>query len=376
MGKKKLLVIPHTAPTQVLVTRGEALAYGLAQDFDVYLLAWHPEDFNQTSIAKRAFSKLRGVLCRQKLEPKGNITVVHTPLIYVRRAGTEALRSINTAIVNRIIRRLGIGLVFNELAVVNSKDLIAPHFVDIVDLPTERELKRWADQARMALGVTTITHTLREILAEYGMNAEVIGNGADIERLRNADGGVVRRNLNLENRLLLGHIGNHAEWSGLIFLLDVFKSLKKLIPEATLLIVGPGTEVPKAKAKALEERIEDVIFTGPIKSSEVPGYFKAIDLGAIPLDVDPHTSAAFPIKAIEFGAARKLVIATPLKGLQELKLPYVRLISSDVKAWVDAIVKVREEHWQDEWDEIVDQYDWRSLAYKLSSYIKSRTENL
>lgn len=64
------------------------------------------------------------------------------------------------------------------------------------------------------------------------------GNGADIERLRNADGIAVRRNLNLENRFLLGHIANHAEWSGFIFLSDVFKSSKKLIPQAAFLIVA------------------------------------------------------------------------------------------------------------------------------------------
>lgn len=61
------------------------------------------------------------------------------------------------------------------------------------------------------------------------------------------------------------------------------------------------------------------------------------------------------------------MVATPLKGLLELKLPYVRLVGSDFKGWVDAILKVREEHWQEELDEIVDRCAWSNLASGVSS---------
>ncbi len=373
MAKPKLLVIPHTAPTPILVTRGEALAHGLAQDFDTYLLAWCPESFEHSSFFQRFLSKLRGVAARQRVEFRGDIRIIHTPLIYIRRPGTEFLRSINTEIVNRIIRKFGIEVVFNELALVNSRDLSVTHLIDIVDLPTERELKRWGEQAGRASGITTITHGLREGLLRYGMDAEVVGNGADIECLRSADGVSLRQSLGLENRLIIGHIGNHAEWSGLVFLLDVFKSLKKVIPEATLLIVGPGTEIPKAKAKASQEGIADVIFTGPVKATEVPRYFQVVDIGVMPFEMDQRTDVSFPITAIGFGAARKVAVATPLKGLQEIKMPYIELVEPNAELWVDAIVKAREKQWQDRWDQIVDQYDWKNLARKLSSYIKSCT---
>lgn len=64
----------------------------------------------------------------------------------------------------------------------------------------------------------------------------MIGNGADVERLSNADGIAVRCNLKSGESVPTGHIANHAGWSGLIFLLDVFKSSKKLIPQAAFVI--------------------------------------------------------------------------------------------------------------------------------------------
>ncbi len=372
MPKSRLLVIPHTAPTPILVTRGEALAKALAQDFDVYLLAWRPESFQQTPIVYRALSKLGSLFTRQRLEQRSDIKLIHTPLLYIRRPGTEVLRSLNTAIVNRIIRKFGIQIVFNELSLVNSRNVCVSHIIDIVDLPPHRELRRWAKQAERAAGITTVTRALSDELARYDMEAEVIGNGADIAHLRGADGTRLRQELGLDGRFVIGYIGNHADWSGLIFLLEVFKELREVIPEATLLIVGPGTDIPKAKAKTSTEGIADVIFTGPVPVANIPEYFKAIDVGVMPYKIDPHTDVCFPIKAIEYGAARKQLVATPLKGLRELNLPYVHLVEPDIKAWTTTIADTRYQAWQDEWDSTVNKYDWKSLGKKLAAYIRYR----
>lgn len=372
MDKRNLLLIPHTPPAETLVTRGEALAYGLAAQFEVHLLSWRCDALGRGSAPGRFVSRLTGMAAAGKVGKKSGITVIETPFIYIRRPGTEVLRRINTSIVNGIVEKHDIDIVVNQLALVNSRDLRRPHIIDIVDLPSPREMARWSRQAGRAAGITTITGGLREELAGHGMEAEVIGNGADFGRFRHASGEKIRAELGLDGRFVIGYIGNHAEWSGLQFLLDVFTKLKGDMPEAVLLVVGPGSEVPGAKARAEREKMEGVVFTGPVGASRVADYFKAIDLAVLPFELDPHAALSFPIKIVEYSAARKIVVASPLNVLKEIALPNVRLVDRSVAPWVDAIKKARTMVWRDEWDSRAEEFDWRNLSARLAVYINSR----
>jgi glycosyltransferase involved in cell wall biosynthesis len=372
MPRKNLLFIPHAPPTRTLVTRGEALASGLAEEFNVHYLSWHYHSLEQASPLRRSVSRLLGLFKRSEVHTRGNLTVIATPFLYIRRRGTEFLRGINTAIVNNIIEKHAVDFVINELALVNSRNLARPHIIDIVDMPSARELERWSSQAVKAAGITTITGGLGYELKRYGMDAEVIGNGADFERFRRASGHGIRAQFGLEGRFVIGYIGNHAEWSGLLFLLDVFKNVRTGVPEACLLVVGPGTEIPRAKAKVRSEDIRDVVFTGPVEASLVTDYFRAIDLGVLPFELDPHANLSFPIKVIEYSAARKMVVASPLSVLREIRLPNVHLVDRRIDRWAETIVGLRNTEWRNEWDRHAEVYDWRKLAGRMADYVNAR----
>ncbi|MFH1681185.1 MAG: glycosyltransferase [Candidatus Eisenbacteria bacterium] len=371
MEKKKLLVIPHFPPLPHVLVRGEALALGLAKDFDVLLLSWSYDPLEERSPPRRYASRLSGLLRRRRVRRKGGIRIVETPLLYARRLDSAPVRWLNTRIVRGVVERFGVEFVLNELSLVNCADLRRPYFIDIVDLPSERDMRQWRRQAEGARGLVTVTHGVREELLKSGLDAEVIGNGADVERLRNADAAAVRRRHGLEGRFVIAYIGNHAEWSGLQFLLDVFKRLRTRIREATLLIVGPGSEIAGAKEKRDRERIEEVRFTGPVDVSEVAGYFAAADMGVLPFEQDPHAGLSFPIKVVEYSAARKVVVATPLRVLQEIGLSNVVLAERRVDTWADAIEKNRNTRWRPEWDGEIAEYDWRRLSARLSAFIRS-----
>jgi glycosyltransferase involved in cell wall biosynthesis len=373
MEKKTLLVIPHFPLVGDLLIRGEALAQGLAKDFNVYLLSWYYRPLGGNHYLARAAARILGIVTHRRVFAKDRITVIETPFLFVRNPRLRFLSRINTAIVNRILRAYGIDIVLNELAVVDSKTLARPYFIDIVDLPTPWELARWQRQAAGARGVTAITDGLQEELRRYGLEAEIIGNGAEISKFRGASGEAVRRAYNLGGRFVIGYIGNHAQWSGLMFLLDVFKGVKREIPEAVLFIVGPGGEVAKAKAKRDREGISDVIFTGPVDLAVVAQYFRALDLAVLPFELDPHADLSFPIKTIEYGAAEKIVIASPLRVLTSLGLPNVHLVPREVGPWVAAIVKLRNAKWQPEWNREIDGHDWQKVADRLSLYIRARS---
>jgi len=372
MEKKTLLVIPHFPLVGNVLIRGEALAQGLAKDFKVYLLSWHYTPLEGAPYPTRLVSRLLGILRPRRVFPKDRVTVIETPFLFIRNPRLHFLRWINTAIVNRILRDYHIDVVLNELAVVNSKDLARPHFADIVDLPTPGELTRWQHQAAEARGVVTITEGLRQELQRYGLQAEVIGNGANVSKFRAASGEAVRRTYGLGDKFVIGYIGNHEEWSGLTFLLDVFKGVKLVIPEAALLVVGPGTEVTRAKAKRDREAIADVVFTGAVDVATVAEYFRAINLAVLPFELDPHSELSFPIKVIEYSAAEKIVVASPVKVLASLSLPNVNIVPREVGLWVAAVLNLRNTKWQPEWNRQIDAHDWQQVAQNLSVYIRTR----
>ncbi len=371
MEQKRLLVIPHFPPLPHVVVRGQALALGLASDFDVLLLSWYYDPLEESSAARRYASRLSGLFKRRLVRRWNEIRIVETPLLYARRPDSGLVRWINTRIVRGVVEELGVDLVLNELSLVDCADLRRPYLIDIVDLPSERDMRQWRRQAEGAVGRVTVTGGIREELRKEGIEAEVIGNGADVERLRTADGAAVRRRYDLDGRFVIAYIGNHAEWSGLLFLLDVFKQLRTRIREAALLIVGPGSEIPRAKEKRDRERIEAVCFTGPVDASEVAEFFAASDMGVLPFEQDPHANLSFPIKVVEYHAARKPVVASPLRVLQEIGLSGVVLAERRVDSWTNAIERLRNMNWRPEWDEEIAEYDWRRLSSRLSALIRS-----
>jgi glycosyltransferase involved in cell wall biosynthesis len=372
MAKTKLLIIPHYPPTSRTFVRGEALAHGLACDFEVALLSWYYDPLDTRSRLRRGLSRLAGGLRPKRVYRKNDVTIISVPLLYVRSMGRAVVQRINTAIVRKVVEEHHFDAVLNELLLVNCAGFPIPFFIDIVDLPTENDLNRWQRQAAAAQGVVTITEGIRDRLRKFGLEAEVIGNGADLERLRRADGRVLRRRLGLDGRLVISYIGNHTGWSGLTFLLDVFRLLKARVPQAALLIVGPGSELPRALAKRDEERIEDVLFTGPVDPSEIAEYFAATDIGVLPREQDSYGHLSFPIKVIEYSASRKFVIASPLQTLQSLRLPNVILVRREVDAWVTALEQTKDLAWRRDWDPGITKFDWSRLSADLAAYMKPR----
>jgi hypothetical protein len=99
-------------------------------------------------------------------------------------------------------------------------------------------------------------------------------------------------------------------------------------------------------------------------------WYQLSEVGVLPFEVTPFTTAAFPLKVIEYGAARRLVVASPLAALEEASLPYVRLVDrTSVTAWAEAIASALDAVWNPSWDESLERYDWRSLGQRLSSFL-------
>ena len=98
----------------------------------------------------------------------------------------------------------------------------------------------------------------------------------DVEQRRS-----IRNAYGIEDRLVLGHVGNFAYPKNHSYLLEIFYEIVKIKPDSVLLLVGEGCLYEDIKVKALELGIEkNVIFVGATKYVE--HYLSAMDIFIFP----------------------------------------------------------------------------------------------
>lgn len=91
----------------------------------------------------------------------------------------------------------------------------------------------------------------------------------------------VRKQLNLENKFVVGHVGNFVYQKNHYYLIDIFAKIKENYPEAVLLLAGTGerfeTVRKVVKEKGLENNVKMLGFC-----KDVHRLFQAMDFFLLP----------------------------------------------------------------------------------------------
>lgn len=144
------------------------------------------------------------------------------------------------------------------------------------------------------------------ILSKFSYKSKVVPYGIDISRFSNPDkvtSSKLRANYNSSPIILF--VGRLRYFKGLQYLIDAMKNVN-----ATLLIVGAGSEENTLKEKVSREGLESkIFFLGEIPNDNLPEYFDACDIFVLP---SSHRSESFGIVLIEAMASGKTVISTEL----------------------------------------------------------------
>ena len=112
-----------------------------------------------------------------------------------------------------------------------------------------------------------------------------------------------------------------------------------------------------------EKYKNDIIFTGLIPPDDVGDYFKTLDVGLIPFELNDFTNNALPIKAMEYGLAGANVISTPLDGLKAKSFPFIEFCEIEKFA-----VSMEQEFDTVKYD--FSQLSWEKQSQKLIDYMK------
>lgn len=112
---------------------------------------------------------------------------------------------------------------------------------------------------------------------------KVLHNGKDFSKFHYSESirFKVREELNLKDKLVIGHVGRFNNQKNHSYLIDIFKCISDKNPNSILIMIGDGELFENVKNKVKELDLSDkVIFTGAI--SDVHRFLQAIDIMIFP----------------------------------------------------------------------------------------------
>lgn len=142
-----------------------------------------------------------------------------------------------------------------------------------------------------------------------------------------------RRQLGLDG-LVLGHVGRFNGQKNHAFLMQVFSELKKLRPDAKLLLVGDGYLMNKIREAAQNSGLADsVLFAGSVP--DVERYLAAMDVMALPSFYE-----GFPTVLLEWQASGlpSLVSDKVTREIALTDLVRYRSLEESPRAWAEALL--------------------------------------
>ncbi|MEO6508643.1 MAG: glycosyltransferase [Patescibacteria group bacterium] len=157
--------------------------------------------------------------------------------------------------------------------------------------------------------------------------------------------------------------------------LTLLDTVSKSLPDISFVMIGPVVKIDEAELP----RNPNVHYLGGKSYDELPHYLKGIDIAMMPFAMNQHTKYISPTKTLEFMAALKPIISTPIYDVVRDYKKEVA-ISSSAKEFVKAIKtylketpaqkKIREQLET----EIIDRTSWDNTALAMQQIMAEQLE--
>jgi glycosyltransferase involved in cell wall biosynthesis len=129
----------------------------------------------------------------------------------------------------------------------------------------------------------------------------------------------LRRQLELDDAIVLGFIGSFYAYEGLALLFEALPQILAVEPRVRVLLVGGGPEEADLRQTAARRALGDrVRFAGRVPHTEVHHYYDLIDILVYPRLSMRLTELVTPLKPLEAMAQGRLLVASDVGGHREL----------------------------------------------------------
>ncbi|MGQ0563104.1 MAG: glycosyltransferase family 4 protein [Gemmatimonadota bacterium] len=210
-------------------------------------------------------------------------------------------------------------------------DLPVPLIVDYFDLLQDDDEAWYLTNCDAVLCSSTV---LFDRAGKFDVVRYYLPNGIQPRLFQHADGESARERLGINGAHVVSLIG--LTTSPRLYFLDAIELVAKRMPGVKCLLVGAGEQLPEIR-KRVNARPDLFRLLESVPYGDIPPLFACSDVGLYPGDVAPHFDAALPIKVLEYSAAGKPVVATPLDELKRLRFPNLVFADPDPEAFAAAI---------------------------------------
>lgn len=171
--------------------------------------------------------------------------------------------------------------------------------------------------------IFVVSEVERRNLIDAGVNSAKIivnPNGVDTDRFRpNCGGREIRRELGVEDQIVVGFVGTFGPWHGAPVLAEAARRINNSRARCHFLFIGSGEQRAQTES-IIESANVSATFTGNIAHHSVPAYLDACDILASPHAPSTDGSEFFgsPTKLFEYLAMGKGIVASRLGQVGEV----------------------------------------------------------
>ena len=177
---------------------------------------------------------------------------------------------------------------------------------------------------------------LDRIVDEGGVN--IVRNGMEVKKFEynEAVREDVRRELGIQDKHVLGHVGRFFPGKNQAFLVKVFARLAERDPYAVLILVGDGEELPRVREQVKQMGLVDSVYFLGVRT-DVQRYYQAFDAFAF-----PSMWEGLGMVLVEAQIAGLHCVAStgvPKEADVTGNVVFYDLTDADIDRWAEAIAK-------------------------------------
>ena len=188
------------------------------------------------------------------------------------------------------------------------------------------------DEARQLRSVDTVivcSPGLDEHYRSMGVDPVLVPNGCDHDLFAATDDAPLPTDVDLEPPIagFIGHMTDRID----VALLEAVAARGRSL----LLVGGPSPSFDMGRLEPLLAR-ENVAWVGRKAFDELPSYLRVMDVGLLPYGDTAFNRASFPLKVLEYLAAGRAAVSTPLPAVEWLDTDLID-VAGTPDAFADAV---------------------------------------
>ena len=236
---------------------------------------------------------------------------------------------------------------------------------------------------KSAWKIITVTDSFKEQLVNNrSINAnkiEVVKNGINTDLfVPMPKNGILLKELQLENKFIIGYIGTHGMAHKLDFILDCAKQIEN--KNIHFLFLGTGAEKENLLKQKENLGLKNVTLLPPVEKKQVKEYISILDVGLVNLKKSDTFKSVLPSKIFELAGMHKPILLGVEGEAKKLVEHYGIGLAFEPENQSDFLEKIKAlqngtETTDIDYKSILNDFNRKALAIKMLGFLRNVNQN-